>query len=101
MLKAYPIRTNIDRYWQAMPAWKRARLRIKEVVPEQRLWIKALYILAESGNAQAGKAMNALFEKNRRGHLHPRQGLRAPQQQRKAIPVALEIFVGIRPCRKR
>lgn len=95
------IESEIERLWLALPAWKRARLRIKQVVPEQRLWVKALYALACSGDRKAIEAMEALFDCRPRGQIVPRKGLRAPQQQRRNIsPVALRFFIEGRLCRK-
>lgn len=90
---------EIERQWRALPAWKRARLRIRQVVPEQRLWVKALYAMACEGDPQAREAMGALFEKTRIGYIVPRKGLKAPQQQRRALPVALASFIGEKICR--
>lgn len=88
------VREEIEKQWAALPKSKRFALRIKQIVPEQRLWIKALYVLACEGDEKAVAAMDALFERRPRGKIVPRLGLRAPQQQRRIVPVALNFFVG-------
>ena len=85
---------EIERRWQTLPKWRRCRLRIKQVVPDQRLWVRALYVLSCEGDKKAQAAMRSLFETTRLGQIVPRRGLKAPQQQRQVLPVALASFIG-------
>ena len=79
--------------WTALPKWRRCQLRIKQVAPSQRHWIRALYAAACAGDQRAQAALGKLFERTARGVLKPRKELTGFSRQRKAIPVALNWYL--------
>jgi len=86
-----PLETQGRSRWLATPKTSRNRFVLCGVAREDQAWVRVLICLALAGDRRAGAAVRRLFVK-RNGKFHVRAAV-----QRRAVPVALELFIGRRP----